>query len=276
MGKRAAAQAPRLMPRLPVHMGTILSGDAAYMALRELGQSQTPIGCWRVCAALESAGITASEATAGRLLRHLDHEGLTEPLGSRGRVLTEKGRQHLAGLERAQRRRTYHHDLLQAVRAQTIEDVCDLLAARRAAEAETARLAALRATRKEVKEIERAVHRHIQKVRSDAERLDHNRAIHRQIAQASGSRILQAVVNVLLQEDYLQEIQSHIQRAVHGVLPEDHLHVLRAIKKRQPDAAAEAMRAHIDRLLRVVQSYRVTPRRKGKRGTTPASGAPPP
>jgi DNA-binding GntR family transcriptional regulator len=31
--------------------------------------------------------------------------------------------------------------------------------------------------------------------------------------------------------------------------------VFQAIKSRQPDKAAKAMRAHMDRLLRVVQSY---------------------
>lgn len=253
---------------------TVLSDNSAYVALKELGHSSTPIGCWKIRAAWRVAGITASEATAGRLLRQLDHEGLTRALGSLGRVLTEKGRRHLSALERAHRRHSSHHDLLLAVRAETIEDVCDLLTARRAAEAETARLAALRATAKEIKAIESAVHRHIEKVRVGGEQIDHNRTIHRLIAQASRNRILRAVVNVLLQEEYLQEIQGHIQHAVDGVVPEDHLLVLQAIQDRQPDKAAEAMRAHIDRLLRVVQSYRVSPRRKPMKRTTMEAGTP--
>jgi DNA-binding GntR family transcriptional regulator len=56
------------------------------------------------------------------------------------------------------------------------------------------------------------------------------------------------------------------------VVPEDHLLVLQAIQDRQPDKAAEAMRAHIDRLLRVVQSYRVSPRRKPMKRTTMEAG----
>ena len=260
-----------LLPSLPN-----LRDNSAYIALKELGKSQTPIGCWRIRAALQIAGIIASEATAGRLLCRLDHDGLTRALGSKGRILTEKGRRHLAALERAQRRHSYHHDLLQAVRAQTIEDVCDLLMARRAAEAETARLAAQRATANDVTAIENAVHRHIQKVRVGREQVDHNRAVHRLIAKASRNRILQAVVNVLLQEEYLQEIQSHIQRAVDGVVPEDHLLILEAIKDRQPDRAAEAMQAHIDRLLGVVQSYRARPRRKPILGTSMEAGTLPP
>jgi len=249
--------------------------DAGHLALKELAGSPGPIGCWRIRGALQAAGIVASEATAGRLLRQLDHEGLTRACGSRGRVLTDKGRRYLATLERAQRRHTYHNDLLQAVRGENIEDVCDLLTARRAVEAETARLAALRATAADVRRIEAAVRRHTQEMRSGGKRLDHNRAIHRLIAQASRSRILQAVVNVLLQEEYLQEMQTHIQRAADGVLPEDHLLIVGAIKTRQPDQAADAMRSHIDRLLRVVRGYRMNARRRpGDRPGRAASSPP--
>lgn len=265
------------MPRVPLRPpGTILNEEAAYIALKELGNSQTPLGCWRIRAALEAVKIVASEATAGRLLRSLDLQGLTRALGSKGRVLTDKGRGHLVRLEHTRRRHSYHHDLLWAVRAETVEDVRDLLTARRAVETETARLAALRANVKEVKAIERAVYRHIQTVRGGGAQSDHNRAIHHLIAQASRSRILQAVVTVLLQEEYLQEIQTHIQRAADGVVPEDHLLILRAIKGRQPDKAAEAMRAHIDRLIRVVQCYTASPKAGTRRTMQVKGGTPPP
>jgi DNA-binding FadR family transcriptional regulator len=269
---RVIAQGPRVLSAPSSTPGH----DAGYLALRELAGSAGPIGCWRIRAALQAAGITASEATAGRLLRQLDHEGLTKALGSRGRLLTENGRRHLAALEQAQRRHRSHSDLLQAVRGENIEDVCDLLTARRAVEAETARLAAQRATAADIRRIEGAVQRHIQEMRSGGARLDHNRAIHHLIAQASRSRILQAVVTVLLQEEYLQEVQTHIQRAADGVLPEDHLAIVQGIKERQPDRAAEAMRAHIDRLLRVVRGYRVgTRRRAGDRVGRVGASLPP-
>jgi GntR family L-lactate dehydrogenase operon transcriptional regulator len=255
---RARGQGPRRLSA----PGAGSADAAGYFALKELAGSSSPLGCWRIRAALQAAGITASEATAGRLLRQLDHEGLTRALGSRGRLLTAKGRRRLAVLELAQRRHSSHNDLLRAVRAENIEDICDLLTARRVVEAETARLAAQRATATDIRRIEGAVQRHIQEMRSGGARLDHNRAIHHLIAQAARSRILQAVVNVLLQEEYLQEVQTHIQRAADGVFPEDHLLIVRAIKDRQPDRAAEAMRSHIDRLFRVVRGYRLGARRR--------------
>ena len=75
--------------------GASIGDDAAYAALKALGSNQGPIGCWRIRSALQEVGITASEATAGRLLRGLDLQGLTRVIGSRGRVLTPKGHRYL-------------------------------------------------------------------------------------------------------------------------------------------------------------------------------------
>jgi len=269
---RAGLQEPGLLSA----PGNAPADEARYFALKELAASSDPIGCWRIRAALEAAGITASEATAGRLLRRLDSDKLTRAVGSRGRLLTEKGRRQLAALERAQRRHRSHSDLLRAVRAENIEDICDLLTARRAVEAETARLAAQRATAADIRRIEAAVQRHIQEMRGGAARPDHNRTIHYLIAQAARSRILQAVVTVLLQEETLHEVQARIQRAADGLWPEDHLLIVQAIKSRQPDQAAEAMRAHTDRLLRVVRGYRVGSRRRSGARAGRAGASPPP
>lgn len=255
---------PRVSPP-----GASIGDDTAYAALKELGSNQGPIGCWRICNALQGVGIITSEATAGRLLRGLDLQGLTRVIGSRGRILTPKGRRHLAALERSRRQRSCHNDLLRAVRAETIGDVCELLIVRRAVEAEAASLAALRATKREIRQIEHAVQRHTEEVRRRGVSIESNRAIHGLIAKASRSRVLEALINILLQEEYLHEIQTRIQRAADGLVPEDHLIVFQAIKSRQPDKAAKAMRAHMDRLLRVVQSYSAKRKsaRRRRRGT---------
>jgi GntR family L-lactate dehydrogenase operon transcriptional regulator len=264
--KASAMRKPRSATRArPLPPGTSLSEEPAYVALKELGGNQGPIGCWRVRSALQAAGIVTSEATAGRLLRGLDLQGLTRAIGSRGRVLTSKGRRHLAVLERSRRLRSYHRGLLQAVRAESVEDVVDLLTARRAVETETARLAALRATKQEVQEIEQAVYRHIEETHRRGTASEQNRVVHSLIARASRSGILQAIVNVLLQEEYLQEINAYIQHATGKIIPEDHLVILRAIKDRQSKRAAEAMQAHLDRLLRAAQSYPARPKAASRR-----------
>jgi GntR family transcriptional repressor for pyruvate dehydrogenase complex len=227
------------------------SGDEAeYVALRELGASDEPLGCWRIRTALGVVGIEMSEATAGRLLRQLDLRGLTRALGSKGRVLTDHGRDQLAAYEKARSRSSHHADLALVISAQTVEDLLDVLHARRLIEAETCRLAALHATPEEIAELAEAVQRHIAVSRAGGASLENNVSIHRLIARASRSRILQAIVGLFLQDQQLHEAQNRIQRAVGGIAPEDHSPVLDGIRARDPAAAAAAMCAHIDRLIR--------------------------
>lgn len=241
--------------------GTIndMDDETTYLTLRALSNSESPVGCWRVRAALRAAGIEMSEATAGRLLRELDFQSLTQRMGSKGRLLTEDGRSRLATLEQARARSSYHSDLLQAIKAETIEDILDVLRARRAVEAECAGLAAMLATDVEIHEIEQAVQSHLAEVERGGIAGDQNRTVHRLVAQASKSRVLLAVVNLILEDQQLQEAQARIQRAANQVVPQEHVVLLRAIKSRRPDRASKAMRAHIDRLIRVVQDYGLHP-----------------
>lgn len=226
--------------------------EADYIALQELCVGAGPVGGSRICAALAAVGISTSEATAGRLLRSLDRRGYSQPFGSKGRVLTDKGRQHLEALEDARRHRYYHQSLLDATSVDSIEDILDMLGARRAVEAETARLAALRASDEEVEAIERAAVVHMHTLAAGEDGVDENCAFHVLIARVSKSRVLFAVVEMLLQNTQLQVAQDRIQTAVGSVLPEEHKPLLQAIKDHQPDRAAEAMRVHIDGVIKSV------------------------
>ncbi|MHB1416906.1 MAG: FadR/GntR family transcriptional regulator [Chloroflexota bacterium] len=280
MASTAAGSSRSPSGGLPNNADECLNSDVDYIVLKELARNLGPVGCWTVHSTLQVAGIAMSEASAGRLLRRLDQRGLTQPLGSKGRLLTEKGRQCLAAAEQARARSSYQNDLLEAIQVDTIEDILDILQARRAIEAETARQAALRATEAEVAELELAVARHIDGVRSGHHGSEHNRLIHTLIAQASKSRVLLAVVNLILQDRQLHEIQSHIQRTVGegGVAPEEHYTILQAITKRDPEEAATAMQAHMDRLIRVMRAHGSGPvaqlrAAEGAGGNYPQAGA---
>lgn len=254
------------------HAGARLGSEADLVALRDVRTGPGPVGSGRICAAMAAAGIAMSEATAGRLLRSLDLRGLTEPLGSKGRVLTERGRQQLLALEEAHQRNAYHHSLRQATHVETVEDILDLLSARLAVESETARLAALRANPEETAAIERAVQRHMSAIRAGDDDADQGRAIHLLIARASRSRVLSAVVELILQDQRLILAQSHIQRATGAVAPEEHVAIVQSIKAHKPERAAEAMRAHIGRLIRAVQKYAANARGVGTSEVTAEPG----
>jgi len=223
--------------------------DPNYMILRVLARSKGPLGAWRIQAALAESGLRISEATVGRTLGHLDRIGWTTGVGARGRILTEKGKQHFAELELNNLRTFYHDSLSTAVNPRTAEALLDLLRARRLIEAETARLAALNATEKEIIEIEQAVEKHISTTHAGQDSVENNHRIHNLIADASHSPIFQAIVNLFNQDRHLHHTQYQIQVSVGGVDPEVHRLIAVAIRNRDPDGAVAAMQHHIDLLI---------------------------
>ena len=234
----------------------IVSGsEAEYLTLRELNDNPAPVGCWRMRAVLHASGIEMSEATVGRLLKDLDSRGLTQSVGSKGRILAPEGRQRLAALEDIRRRWGYQDDLMQAVQAGQIKDILDLLIARRTVETETARLAAEKASDTDIQELREAVEAHRARRLGLGGKPDQNPVIHRTIARASGNRVLLALVNLLYEKQGLIETIFVIQRATRTLDPDEHMPLLSAIAAHNPDKAVMAMRAHFDRLIRVVERY---------------------
>jgi GntR family L-lactate dehydrogenase operon transcriptional regulator len=235
---------------------TNLDPEVVYAVLRELDTASfVPLGSWKIRTELEEAGIEMSEATAGRLLRRLDMERFTRPIGNKGRVLTEAGKRHLQTLEQDREHLVRQQDLLRVMRSERLEDLVDILNARRIVESETARLAALHVTDSELAQIEQAVRWHKEFMLGTGGKKDQNVVIHRLVAQASGSRILQALVNLLYKDRQLIETHYKIQLLMGGRFPEEHDPLLEALIDRDPNRAAAAMSDHLSYLIQVVQEY---------------------
>lgn len=232
------------------------SGDEAeYLTLRELRDNPGPVGCWHMQSALSAAGVEMSEATVGRLLKELDSRGLTQPIGSKGRILTADGRQRVQVLEEMRRRWASQDDLLQSVQADKIEDIVCLIVARRAVEVETARLAASNASEADIHDLQAAVESHRNHRLGLGGQPGQNPIVHQIIARASGNRVLQALVNLLYENQELIDSLFVMQRATRSLDADEHLAILNAIVTHDPDRAAMAMRIHFDRLIAVVERY---------------------
>lgn len=225
-----------------------------FAVLKEIASRGEPAGCRRVRDALLAEGLAASETTAGRVLDQFDRCGWTVQAGvKRGRVLTELGQRRLAEIEDSRRRTSHDSDLLEALRADRVEDVVELMRVRIPVEVEAARLAALRASQAELSQLELVAEAFIEDVRQGKSPSEHNLAFHRLLSRASRSRIIQAVVVTLLEDEQLYEILRQIQATAGGSAPQEHLAIARAVASRQPDAAADAMRAHLDRIRKAVE-----------------------
>lgn len=201
-----------------------------------------------------------SEATAGRFLRSLDRRGLTQPLGKRGRLLTEEGRTRLLQLEVLQRQGEQSALLVGAATPIDIDELIDLLYVRRAIEPEAARHAALRATDEERDAIRAVAESHIHHVMDGTDHAAAALDFHRLVAQASHNKMLTAVASLTLDPSNnalstLLDVIS-VEAGAHFTFAHEHRLIVNAIIACEPQRAETAMRDHVDDLIRVVQDYR--------------------
>lgn len=234
---------------------------AELVALALLEEAAMPVGAARLAGALRRAGILVAEPTAGRLLHALDEHGYTHTAGAkRGRVITEAGRQRLAELRQRERRGEHSARMVGAVETADIDDLIDLLHVRRAVEAEAARVAARRATDEELDRITAFAAEHAQAASDGGGISAPSLTFHRLVAEASHNRLLVAVALLLLDpaNDPLARLLAAIALDEGVTLDHvaDHVALAAALRSRDAAAAETMMRAHMDRLIQTVETYR--------------------
>ncbi|MCL4426514.1 MAG: FCD domain-containing protein [Firmicutes bacterium] len=241
-------------------------------ALRIISTSNEPVGSWRLAEALTKAGFPTSEATAGRILKDLDYKGLTQKMGYKGRLLSEKGWGRLRSLEREKQRRSTGEEFLHLLRAHGPEELVELLVARRAIERETARLAAGRISPAEVASLAEIVARHERHLRDGVLSASDDADFHRRIAEGSRNRVLAAALDLIRHDDELTPALEYIRREMKGTVASDHARILAAISAGDPVGAEEAMVNHIDNVIRDVRRF--WNKNPGEAETPPAGTTP--
>lgn len=229
--------------------------ELEYLVLKAIADSAEPIGSWALRDGLARAGVSVSEATAGRILREMDRRGFTERRGFRGRVLTPRGEERLQALARERQASHHQHAFLQALRAHNREQLIEILEARRAIESEVARLAALRAPPDLLEEMARVVDRHQAQVAARLTGWQEDAAFHRLLARAAGNRLLLAASELVREEGQLSPVLEYIRGRVGSVMVTDHRTILEKVVARDPEGAQQAMARHIDNVMRDVLRF---------------------
>jgi DNA-binding GntR family transcriptional regulator len=208
------------------------------VTLTILAHADEPVGSVRLAEAFLDAGLIAGDATAGRYLRKLDRSGLTRPISTKGRLITEKGRRRLAELRAAKQNHEQSARIVQAIKATDIDEAIELLYVRRAVEAEAARLAAIRATKEEIDQILALESAQGQDLSLGETRVNAFLAFHRLVARASHNRMLIAVAMMLLDEtnDYSTSSPSPSRKG----LPQSSPWTITQRPRRSGAATAEA------------------------------------
>lgn len=217
-----------------------------------IADSGGPVGSCALHEQLEPLGYRLSEPTIGRFLRYLDRHGYTERISNRGRQLTLAGSRRIEELRAAQSRAEAEQLLLSAMRPGSLDELLDVLVARRAIEKETARLAAQRATEAEIAEMEATIDLQRRLWDEGASATAQDVHFHHLVAVASRNRVLAATLDLIRRDTEVRQRlhqilhRSHLQPGAH------HRRIVDAIKRRSPDEAEQAIVGHIDDLIQRV------------------------
>lgn len=168
-------------------------------------------------------------------IRVLEAQGLVEPRHGEGTIVREIP---ILSLVRP------FADALTAAKDLT----ADLFDMRKLLEPPLARAAALRATDDDIAALEDILDRQAERVRSGEVAIDEDTAFHYRLAIAAKNQIVLHVVDILM--DLLKESRTRwLQVPGRGEKSLDgHRRILEAVKRREPEGAAEAMRVHIEEI----------------------------
>lgn len=237
--------------------------------LQIISENDAPVGSRVLRQQLLPHGIDLSEATVGRWLSELTERGYLEGHGRQGRVLTDSGKARLENLQTRHDTWARVSDLFQMYEAVDPAHLLDLLHARRLIEPEIARLAALRATDKDLERIATSAegtsriprsipdgscstnsqrHEAILTAQTDS-------AFHMAVAQGAHSPALATTVRLLRSAEPHFPIFVRVREYLgHRVLVE-HQEIAAAISSRDADLSQDLMYRHIDGVLSDVEHY---------------------
>ncbi|MCH1883978.1 FCD domain-containing protein [Agrococcus sp. ARC_14] len=227
--------------------------------IRLLGRARRPMSITDVCERLDAEGLDySSQSTLARRLKQLERDGLCFQAGREGRILSPEGTARYRQLEEGATR----SDLLTQVQSiSTSEGLEQLLRIRRAVEPEAAREFAESATDEQIEEL-RATQALYREAVAPAGPHPRGAALgfHRHLATASNNPFVLLVLN-----EALHERTGRIEAAMDVVLQQQRTHessvhfhddIIDAIVRRDPVAAEESMRAHLDTLLAEIEQLK--------------------
>jgi GntR family transcriptional repressor for pyruvate dehydrogenase complex len=228
---------------------TAASRQFEHTLLHLLDATDGPAGSGTLMERLEDLGFRVSEPTVGRFLRALDRRGLTERVSNKGRGLTDAGRARLRQLCDDESQVHYERELMRSIRTTTLDEIVEVLIARRALERETARLAAERATDEDIERLEEAVRQQRAALESGRVAADADVQFHALVAQASRNRVLAAAIELIRRDKQITlTLDAMLRRTTHKYAV-GHEGIVAAIRGRDPEAAERAMLGHIDTVI---------------------------
>ncbi|WP_078593760.1 FCD domain-containing protein [Evansella clarkii] len=226
-----------------------------YMLLRSLEETESPVGSWQLKMKVEESGLEVSTATIGRILKDLDGKKYSRLVENQGRVLTPEGLKYVQKITNDLERMQLQQNLMDASIPGDYKELLDLVYARKTIENETARLAALRATDEQIKNLYRSIKLHEKEVTVNNDPTPVACEFHELVAEASQNRFLIASLNILIFEELKLEskISDLITREKGEEYGQHHRLITNAINNKDPESAVLYMNEHMEAIINAIE-----------------------
>jgi len=223
--------------------------DLIYEVLSYLQNNGSAAGAGSVQLYLTGRGFSVSEATAGRILRKLETSGLVEKNRNKGRELSDEGLKRLRELDDIKWQYRWTEKFMDTIASLKKDKLIQLLEACRPVEIGIARLAAARATQKDIDKIAANVEQMEKCAKEGKFPAELDTEFHCLLAAASGNPVLMSVIVLLRKKQENALGIAAIRAKVGAASCEDHRKILGALKWHDPEIAALAMKTHLNNLV---------------------------
>lgn len=218
--------------------------------LTQMAKSAIPLG-----ANLLSLSIDSSQATIGRVLLGLEHQGYLEKSSNKGRIITERGQAYLKQLNDHQSINSSTEELIKISTSTDKSTLLEVLATRRLLEKETAYLTAQNISDEQVQELTGIIDRQQEQKSRGLLGEKEDLEFHCRIANISGNRVIEQILNLILTQKNVYQDFSYIRQKLITRSSNDHRSIISAFANRDPESASQNMVNHINALIEDIEEY---------------------
>jgi len=230
------------------------SQELDHAILEALHRNEQPMGSWSLYYLLKERGYAISAPTIGRRLRDLERKNFVGKVTVEGRKITASGLRMLRTKAHDHRIRTSAEEVLKLLKSNRRKDIIDLLTARRVIEGESARLAAIHATEKDVAKLVEIVQQQRNQVNSGGLAVKEDVDFHESLAKISGNRFIAYSVHLLRSHEWMNNAVIAIRTKL-GTPVVEHEKIIAAVRDHDPEAAQRIMQRHMTKMMSEVERY---------------------
>lgn len=225
------------------------------LILEMIRDSNEPIGSWNIVNLMAEENIETSSATIGRILNKLENLGYVQKEKYRGRVITDNGLEAILLNKQMREIARQQSKLNKFIDPKLMDDFLTVLEARKTIERGTIRLAAIRATKEEIEQMDAILSRQENKYKEHKWITEDDVDFHTAIARASKNTILETMYSFLGIFGQQSKAFEFMRETIHAEYMVAHRRILNTIRAKDPDEAEKAMLDHIDSLIADVNKY---------------------